>query len=260
MQQSSAAEIGHNQPPDDAGVLHIRLEEENRDIVARRDELLAAVDRIPAEIDNEDLAGKVAGFIKQIAACSKAAEAKRVGEKEPFLAQGRSVDGFFKSVTDPLGKAKREITHRLTLFQRRQAEEERRRREAEEARQREEAERLAREAAEREASAENDEELAVAISAEELARQADADVEQARQDSNAKAADMSKIRDDHGAVSSLRTFWDFADLDRNAIDLDALRHHLSVDAIEKAVRAYAKAGGRELRGVRIFENTRAAVR
>ncbi len=260
MQQTAIADIGHNQPPSESDILHNRLEEENRDIVMRRDELLAAVDRIPTEISDGDMAGKVAGFVKQISACTKAAETKRVAEKEPFLALERSVDGFFKSVTVPLGKAKKDITHRVKLFQDKQVVEERRRREAEARRQREEAERLAREAAEREAAAQTDEELDAAISADELARQAAADAESARRKSAAKAADMSKIRDDHGAVSSLRTFWDFADLDRNTIDLEVLRLHLSEGAMEKAVRAYIKSGGRELSGVRIFENTRAAIR
>lgn len=259
MEQGTGG-TGHNNPPSDIELLHTRLEEENRNITARRDELLAAVARIPGEINDEDLAGKVAGFIKQIAACTKAAEAKRTGEKEPFLAQGRVVDGFFKAVTDPLGKAKKEIAHRLTLFQRKQADEERRRREEAEASQRREAERLAKEAVEREAAAKTDADLTVAISASESAQQAAADAEQAKTEAHAKAADMSKIRDAYGAVSSLRTFWDFADLDRDAIDLATLRHHIPLDALERAVRAYIKSGGRELKGVNIFQNTKSAVR
>jgi hypothetical protein len=74
------------------------------------------------------------------------------------------------------------------------------------------------------------------------------------------AAELSRSRGDYGSVASLRTYWDFADLERAALDLETLRSHLPQDALEKAVRSYVKAGGRELRGVRIFENTQAAVR
>ena len=38
------------------------------------------------------------------------------------------------------------------------------------------------------------------------------------------------------------------------------RPHIPRDAIDKAVRAYVKAGGRELVGARIFENTKSVVR
>ena len=63
-----------------------------------------------------------------------------------------------------------------------------------------------------------------------------------------------------GSVSSLRTFWDFADLDPDMLDLEALRHHFPAEAREKAVRSFIKAGGRELRGVTIYESTTSVVR
>ena len=77
----------------------------------------------------------------------------------------------------------------------------------------------------------------------------------------ATAADRSRARGDHGGVSSLTTFWDFTITDLDALPLDAvLRPHIPRDAIDKAVRAYVKAGGRELDGARIFENTKSVVR
>lgn len=99
-----------------------------------------------------------------------------------------------------------------------------------------------------------------AIAAEERRKKAQADAEKAKKEAEAKAAELSRQRGDMGSVSSLRTFWDFADLDRNALDLEALRQHLPADALEKALRSFIKAGGRELRGARIFQNTQAAVR
>ena len=49
-------------------------------------------------------------------------------------------------------------------------------------------------------------------------------------------------------------------LDRETIDLEALRPHLPTQALEQAVRSFIRAGGRKLEGVRIFENTGTTVR
>ena len=131
-------------------------------------------------------------------------------------------------------------------------------REAEERIERDKAERAAKEAAEREAA-----DLEAALAAQKAADQAAADAVKAQRAANAKAADMSRSRSDHGAVSSLHTFWDHkpADaacgdpVDRATVDLEPLRQHLNMEALDKAVKAYVKAGGRDLRGVTIFENT-----
>lgn len=252
--------IGHNNPPSDAEILRDRLADTYASLKGRADDLLGAASRVPEVIGDAETAARVTGFVKQVVACARAAETARVAEKAPFLAQGAAVDGFFKSIRAPLDDVKKVIEGRLTAFQRRVADEERRRREEDAARQREEAQRLARDAAERETAVRTDSDLDSAIQADEAARQAAADAEKARREAAAKAAELSRIRDDYGAVASLRTFWDYADLDRATLDLEALRPHLPADALEKAVRAFIRMGGRELRGVRIFENTETRVR
>lgn len=244
-----------NNPPADANPLRDRLAEDSAALLARRDELLDGATRVPATIGDDETAGKVADFIKLTTACMKNAEATRVARKEPFLESGRIVDAFYKAVTDPLDKMKRGIEGRLTVWQRAKAEEERR--------VRAEAERVAREAAEAAAEAArlaeraaNDEaQLQRAIEAAERAKQAQADAVVAERAATVKPAELSRTRGEVGAVASLRTFWDFTDLDRDTLDLEALRQHVPADALEKAVRSYVKAGGRQLRGVRIFENT-----
>ena len=52
----------------------------------------------------------------------------------------------------------------------------------------------------------------------------------------------------------------FDEIDRASLDLEALRVHIPADGLETAVRSFLKAGGRELRGTRIFETTVATVR
>lgn len=247
--------MGHNEPN-----LEDMLLEESAELAARRDQLLLGVSRAPAIIADEETSGKVADLVRLIAACMKGAESARVNRKEPYLASSRLIDAVYKRITDPLDKAKRTVEQRLTIYQRAKAEAERHAREAEAQRAREEAERLRREAEEAAAALTTEEDLTQAIHADEAAEQAAADAAQAAKVAEANAAELSRSRGDYGAVASLRTFWDFRDFSREMIDLNALRAHLNEEDIKKAVRSFIRAGGRELKGVVIFENTSTSVR
>lgn len=249
---------GSNLPPRDlltGDALREQLRDDNLALLERRDKLLAAAERAPEVIDDEDTAQKVSDFVKQLTALVKAAEAKRVDAKEPYLEGGRGIDGFFKSISDPVGKAKWRVEQVLAVFLR--AKEERARRE------REEAARLAREEQERKARAawelgqkiRDEQELADAIAAEKAAKTATAEAEKAQKAADAKPAELSRTRGDYGAVASLRTYWTFRDLDRAQLDLEALRAHLPADCLDKAVRSFVAAGGRSLAGVVIYETS-----
>lgn len=97
----------------------------------------------------------------------------------------------------------------------------------------------------------------------------------------APPAELTRARGGRGGVSSLTTFWDFRDLDRDVLmaDLQAklkapgdvpsileLLPHIPMTAIEQAIRAYVTAnkdritGGHKLKGVTFFENYRTGVR
>lgn len=251
---------GHNQPPSEIEILRQKLAEETAALAKRRDDLLAGVARAPLTIEDEETCGKVADLIKLITACHKSAETMRVGRKEPFLEAGRAVDGFFKKITEPLEKAKDSVQKRLTAYQRQKAEEERRRREDEARRAAEEAERQRKAAEEAAKTIETEEHLDAAIGADALARQKTADAIEAQRAADAKAAELSRTRGDYGAVASLRTVWVGEIEDRDALDLDALRPHLSLDAFQKAVNAFVRAGGRSLRGAKIYESQTTQVR
>jgi hypothetical protein len=247
---------GHNQPP----TLHEELAARHGDLAKRRDELLAGAERAPVSIDDDETAGRIQDFIKQLGAATKNAETARVAEKEPHLEAGRVVDGFFKGITEPLAKAKKEIEGRLTAYLRKKAENERRAREEAERKAREEAEARERAAEDAAAQANDDASLDGAIAAEEQSKQAYAAAVKAERAAEAAAADLSRTRSNYGSVGSLRTAWTFGDLSRATLDLESLREHISHPALEQAVRSFIKAGGRELRGVRIFEDTAAVVR
>ncbi len=268
--------LGDNRPPvrevlaERNEDLRAWLEEEGTDLTERRDELLAATERAPTEIADEEWCHKVEDLIKMIATCAKTAEARRVADKEPVLQAGRLIDGFYKSVgewpfkSSPLAKADKTLRGPLNVYLRKKADAERRAREEAERKAREEAERAAREVAARVKALKDEKDLEAAIAAEETAKQAAADALKAQKAAEVNAAELSRTRSDHGAVASLRTFWDFKTEGdaafRAGLDLEALRSHLSMDALEKAVKSFIRAGGRELCGVVIFENTSTVVR
>lgn len=255
------APIGHNLPPhiptQDEITDALRLEHMN--LMERRNELVDAEARIP-DINDDQVAGKVSDYIKQITECSKSADKHRVASKEPYLAGGRAVDGFFKAISEPLDSVKKRTERKLGEYLREKEARERRAREEAERKAREEAERARREAEEAAARLASEADLTDAVDAERRAASAQAEATKAEKEANAKAAEMSRTRGEYGAVSSLRTVWTFADLDRAGLDLEALRNHLPMDGLEKAVRSYIRAGGRELRGVSIYEEHNATVR
>lgn len=271
----SAVYFGDNRPPQEYDPLRERLQEDYDAAITRTKDLLDAVGRTPLEVNDDEMAGKISDFIKQLTGHRKSLDSMRVSEKEPYLAGGRAVDGFFKPMMDKLDGGKKMIEQRITIYLRKKEAEERRRREAEEAHRREEeAKRRAEEErlrAEAEAAAKkvlDEADLDKAIEAEaeakrasEAADQAEADRLEAERAAQAKAAELSRNRGDLGSVSSLRTFWDFEVTNYDRIDLTVIAPYIARADLDKAIRAYVKAGGRVAgKGVRIFENTSAVVR
>lgn len=251
--------FGHNRGLDPYNDIQAEIEARQGDLLKRRDELLGARERLPA-IDSDDIAGKAADYVKLIAAALKNSEAARVKEKEPWLEAGRLCDGWFKKVTDPLAKLKSEVEAKLTVYLRAKADAERKRREAEERTAREAAEKAAEDARRKADAMATEMQMAGALEAEAAARAAEALAVKATQAATAKPAEMARTRGDYGSLGTLRQEWVFSDLNRAELDLEALRPHLPEDAIEKAIRAFIKAGGRELRGCRIHETEKAMVR
>ncbi|MGH7746566.1 MAG: hypothetical protein ACREQ5_17670 [Candidatus Dormibacteria bacterium] len=247
--------------PDAITALRENLAEQFRELMERADKLLEAEIRVPAEVPDDETAGKVTDFIKQITAATKTAETHRVGAKQPHIDSGKAVDGFFKGISDPLEALKGRLNARLTKYLRAKEEKERQRRLEAERAAAAEAERLRQEALAAEAAVQTPAQLDTAIVKDNSAQKAEADLAKASKDAGAKAADLSRTRGDLGAVSSLKTFWDFRNLDYDKIELEKLRHHLPRASVEQAVRSFIRAGNKagSINGVDIFENTRAAV-
>lgn len=248
---AAPAGIGHNRPP-----LRDILAESHVDLIRRVAQLNAAFDRAPETVTDDDTQGKMGDYIKSIGACIRALDTAREAEKRPFLDAGREVDGFFKQFTDALGKIKAATERRVTTYLTEKAAAERRRRAEEERAAREAADRalaLAQEAEAANRKADAEAALERAAIAETAAVRAEAAV-------YAKPAEMARTRGEMGSVSTLRTTWEMEIQDASKIPLDTIRAFLPRDAIEKAVKGWVRAGGRELPGVRIFEQSTAIVR
>lgn len=240
---------------DEATRIRENLSEKHESLVNRAYQLLEAEDRVPPEIGDDDQAGKVGDLVRLITAAVQTAELARKTEKEPHMAAARTVDGFFKEISEPLGELKTRVSRRLTAYLTAKAERERRAREEEARRLREEAEKQAAAAAKAEAAAP----AAAAIVMEQaLATEAQAVI--AERAVEAKPAELSRTRGDVGSVSSLKTRWVGEVSDRAALDLEALRPYIPVAALQTALNGAIKAGVREIKGCRIFQETTAAVR
>lgn len=243
--ENPRAVIGGNLPPDPIELLVQELTLANVDLIARGNALVEAVGRVPETISDDETAGKVADFIKQIGVTAKSAEDKRIEATKPHLDAQRAVAGFFKKIAEPLDAAKKTLNGRLTAHLQRKAD-------AERARIAEE-QRIAAERAAQEAADNTD-----AFGLEPVDG-----VPMGEQPTHTpKAADLSRTRGDYGAVTSLRETWDFEITDIKAIPLASLRPFLARDALEKAIRGYVKAyqDGKPLKGVRVFKNTSAVTR
>jgi len=261
--EAAVAEQGHNEPPTETAPLHDRLHEDHAGLIERRDALLGSIERAPTEITDEETAKKAADFVgEQLDKFLKRSKAVFEDEKTPFLHAGRVCDTFKHFLMDDVEDGKKKLNSVRKKWADAKAAEERRRREDVARQQREEAERLEREAAEKAVAMVSQDDLDAAAAAEEAARQAALDAEKAERAAFAKPAELGRTRGDYGGMTTLKQFWNFRNLDRAAIDLEALRQHLPTDALEKAVRSYINANkdtlkvGERLAGVEIFEDTR----
>ena len=234
------------------------LAEDHAEILDRADQLVHAVGNVPKTIEDEETSGRAAEFVRQIAACAKQVTEKRTDCKKPYLDGGRAVDAFFKPVTEELEKAKKTVNGRLTGYLQEQERIARQKAE-EEARAARQAEEAARTEAEKAAAAATSEEDRA--EADRKQQEADAKADEARRSAAAAAtASAGPVHGNYGGSSSLRTAWKGEITDINAIPLERLRQYLAPDALEKAIRGFIRDGGRELPGVRIFEETTAVTR
>lgn len=225
-----------------------RLAREYETEQKRAEDLLSGFKNMPVVIEDEETYQKASAFAVQLQKHAKLLDGKHSIEKEPFLRDGRVVDGFFKNPAKDLEDAKRQVEKRQGTYVavKRAAEQ----------RARDETERLAR----AEASRLEAEALAAM---EKQPDQADDIVEQAvdaieradiaTEEAAAPVTTLQKTHTSFGTVASFNDPWAVEITSKDSLDLNKLRPYLSLDVLDKAAKAYIRAGGRELTGARIFQ-------
>lgn len=240
----------HNNPP-----LAERLPLEFELLIEKVADTLTEARGLPVEITSDAENSALGEIVKKLRAVATEVEASRKAENEPHLEAQRTINAFFAGLADRIQKGKSILEARGKKYLDGKAEKERIAREEAAKIAREEEERLRREA---EIASEAGREVHAAIKTD----QADAAarrVELATDAAAGSAADLARTRTASG-VSTLKTGWKFEVENLKAIPLASLRPYLSQAEIERAIGKFVKAGGRELKGVRIFEETKAQYR
>lgn len=267
------AEIGGNDPPTDAQLLALKLEQDHAELIAACAAVEIAAMALPEAPATDEECAAITELVAKAKAAVKKAEKTHTAEKEPFLSQGRVVDGFFKGLWTPLEATIKANEARINAYMRAKAEKERQERLAAAREQ----ERIAQEAAaekerleaEARAAERRAEEAAEAIrkaATPEARQEAAAEMNAAEQegvaaragaeDSAKEAAQAERIGEAHeraaggsvgklgkvttgGAGTAHTTFWNHRIKDADALvaSLGPLGRHLTNDAIMSAIAA-----------------------
>lgn len=287
------APIGHNKSP---LISAPALAKDFRHLTVSIVEIQAEVKRCPPVVEDLEDLETIRAAVQRITAEAKRVETNREETKEPYLSAGRVVDGYFRGLHGTLDVWKRDLEARSKRFLDRKAAEEKARREAEARAREEEAHRAreaARAAAEAHAKTEQEQREAEARAAQAVQKEewearrrerqtraeaeaaaaekqsrlrAEAEAAEARaleahKAAEAKPADLARTRTSDG-LSTLAQVWKFEVIDHAAIDLNALREHMPLADIERAIARFVKThkGDRQLNGVRIYSDTAVQMR
>lgn len=193
--------------------------------------------------NDEETAGRCADLQRQIAAAAKHVEDTRKSVKEPYFEAGRAVDTAAKAysnrLTDALNKVRRVLEDHLR-------HEEQKRRAAEEQRRREEAARLAAEEERRRAAA--------------AANEPEPEPIYEPEPMPMRAPEPVRARGDYGSTATGVKVWK-SEVENYDQAFKAVKGNANVrEAIDKAIQQRVKAGDREIKGVRIFEDMSVRVR
>lgn len=288
------AVIGDNESPDapDYARLAVRRMESDYGEVAKTVAALLDEARELPEITNDETKGRYATVIKRFRDLTKRLETFHAKEKEAPYRTGQGIDQFFFGLIDKCSRRDKKnkpgasdvLLARLNDYDTRKLAEEqaRRKREADEAERiarlaREEQQRKDREAEEARQAAERarapakvEEKTGIAVAAEEQADAAKVEttVAEAKADDAhiatlAKPADIMRMRDAESGTLSTMATEPYAELvDRDLLDKAKLWPFLRQDAIEIALRAWAKTVGhtQQMDGASIGKRPRSVVR
>jgi hypothetical protein len=237
------AVIGGNRPPLDEMIV-AEFEEGLRadpNLMTKVAQLIEK-GKAPPPCDSEDMAGRYGDFIKMVSAATKAIEAEREKHNRPILTAQRALKARADSYTAPLAEAGTRVRRLLDGFM------------AEQARIAAEKRRQAEEEARKAAQAELDRRAA--------AEEGDAAFAEVAPLVEIRPAEIEKpvARGDYGARVGTMTVWLHEITSVRQLPDRLLKHPKVMEALDKVVAAEIRGGAREIKGVRIWDEQRAAVR
>lgn len=98
--------------------IRANLPTHNVELVARRNELMAAFNRVPESIDHEQAARDATDFVKLLRALETVADIARVEFKAPYLTATRLIDAFYAGeIIEPVETARHHVEKRLSAYQ-----------------------------------------------------------------------------------------------------------------------------------------------
>lgn len=247
--------LGHNNPPSDIQIVGERLSDKER--LLRSHVTLIKLIEAPSIINDEQEAGCVTDALKAVKGVIRKVSEIHKEVKDPYLECGRLVDTWKKRLETEFDAIGSKYAKPLNEFLERRAREERAR-QLEAARvERERAEAFAAEAQAHAAAGINDtanELLDAAVSTEMMAERMEKTVH------TATPSQLTRTRSTTGASASQKLVWVGEIQNISAIDLNSLRSHFALDAIQRAVNAFVRDGGRQLDGVVIEQKAQLNVR
>jgi len=246
---SGIAKAGHNNPPSEMDVLQERLQgyKEETDTLNRLSKT-----EIPAEIKDAEESGKITDHIKSLKNLQSGIDKIHKSEKAPYLECGKQVDAWknwFKGETDSLIR-----TASLPVLVWNKKKEK-----AEQLRLAEISLKAEEEAAALAAEAEAHADAGIEDTADELMDLSER--EQKKADLVANKIATVKGRSRGGmSVSSNRSPWTGELVARGVLEIDKLTEYFTDEEITKAIKRAVKAGAREIRGTRIYQEDKLTVR
>lgn len=241
--------FGHNKAP-----VEQVLETDFADLAKEVAEAAAKIRKHPTKIKNDTSFAAVGQIAIDARKLAQRVEEIRKGETSPLLEAQRSIKAHFDALAATLDDAVKPLKEAADNYTREKAAAERRRRE-------EEAKTL-REKEENERDKAANLSGAAAAKAEGRAEALAAQAEQAEAAGHRSVSDTVRTKVAGGGVATASTKWDFAIEDYDAIDLNKLRHLISREAVEAAIRSLVRTQKQHasLPGVKFFQDTRASFR
>ncbi|PZU95492.1 MAG: hypothetical protein DI527_00350 [Chelatococcus sp.] len=255
-EENPRAVIGGNNPPDDRPqTTEQKLAAKYAARGAEIERIAKAANEAPKKVRSEDDLIAVGTVVTDAKKIAKRLKTDKAEEKEPHIDANKQIEAFFGAWDLRLDRIAKSLTDRASAYQ--EEVEAAARLKAEEAAQK------AREAAE--AERKKADELAAqgargAARALDKAERLESKAERSERAADAKAADLTRVRSASGVTASSRTSWAGSIVSMDEIDLEKLRPYLRREDVQKALNAFVRIGGRELKGARIAEETKANFR